>query len=73
MWHSDKPVVQNHLTEQLSLLTFIFETPEESLNFVDAFWKTIILEWHGIDRLRFVMLETLRFVAHISDLFLFPD
>ncbi|ORZ01963.1 nucleolar, partial [Lobosporangium transversale] len=51
MWMSDKPIVQQQLSETLSSL--IIKVPREGvMNFIAAFWETICAEWHGIDRLR---------------------
>ncbi|ORX84418.1 Nop52-domain-containing protein [Anaeromyces robustus] len=50
-WMSDKPLVQQQLSEKLASL--ILKIPDEiALKFVEAFWKEIRLEWNGIDRLR---------------------
>ncbi|KAF8940611.1 nucleolar protein,Nop52-domain-containing protein [Dissophora ornata] len=51
VWMSDKPVVQQQLSETLSSL--IIKVPREGvMDFIATFWETICAEWHGIDRLR---------------------
>ncbi|ORX44989.1 hypothetical protein BCR36DRAFT_585867 [Piromyces finnis] len=50
-WMSDKPLVQQQLSEKLASL--ILKIPEEiAIKFIEAFWKEIRLEWNGVDRLR---------------------
>ncbi|KAG0292322.1 hypothetical protein BGZ98_002630 [Dissophora globulifera] len=51
VWMSDKPVVQQQLSETLSSL--ILKVPRSSvMDFIATFWQTMCAEWHGIDRLR---------------------
>ncbi|KAF9549584.1 hypothetical protein EC957_003536 [Mortierella hygrophila] len=51
VWMSDKPIIQQQLSETLSSL--ILRVPRESvMAFIATFWETICAEWHGIDRLR---------------------
>ncbi|KAG0274891.1 hypothetical protein BGZ95_009355 [Linnemannia exigua] len=51
VWMSDKPIIQQQLSETLSSL--ILRVPRESvMAFIATFWETICGEWHGIDRLR---------------------
>ncbi|KAI7830561.1 hypothetical protein BC939DRAFT_255051 [Gamsiella multidivaricata] len=51
VWMSDKPIVQQQLSETLSSL--ILKVPRESvMAFIATFWETMCAEWHGIDRLR---------------------
>ncbi|KAF9090573.1 hypothetical protein BGX23_005906 [Mortierella sp. AD031] len=51
VWMSDKPIIQQQLSETLSSL--IIRVPRESvMAFIATFWETICGEWHGIDRLR---------------------
>jgi len=48
---SDKPLVQQQLSEKLASL--ILKIPDEiAIKFIETFWKEIRLEWTGIDRLR---------------------
>jgi ribosomal RNA-processing protein 1 len=65
---SDKPLIQQQLASDLaSLLLQIKPRPstsglsaekyelerfDASLAFLDGFWKAMIREWHGVDRLR---------------------
>lgn len=49
---SDKPVIQQQLSETLSSL--ILRVPRSSvMDFISTFWQTMCGEWHGIDRLRY--------------------
>ncbi|KAF9209346.1 hypothetical protein BGZ49_005040 [Haplosporangium sp. Z 27] len=51
VWMSDKPIVQQQLSETLSSL--IIRVPREGvMDFIATFWETMCAEWHGIDRLR---------------------
>ncbi|KAG0019577.1 hypothetical protein BGZ81_009680 [Podila clonocystis] len=51
VWMSDKPLIQQQLSETLSSL--ILRVPRSSvMAFIATFWQTICGEWHGIDRLR---------------------
>lgn len=59
MWMSDKPLVQEQLAEDISLLVHCFSTLKESLMFVECFFSEIAADWYGIDQLRldkFMML-----------------
>ncbi|KAF9960984.1 hypothetical protein BGZ72_005287 [Mortierella alpina] len=51
VWMSDKPIIQQQLSETLSSL--ILRVPREAvMDFIATFWETICAEWYGIDRLR---------------------
>ncbi|KAG0236444.1 hypothetical protein BGW41_000416 [Actinomortierella wolfii] len=51
MWLSDKPVIQQQLSDTLSSL--VIRVPREAvMKFISAFWETICAEWNNIDRLR---------------------
>ncbi|KAG0266327.1 hypothetical protein DFQ27_009863 [Actinomortierella ambigua] len=51
VWMSDKPVIQQQLSDTLSSL--ILRVPREAvMHFISAFWETIAAEWNNIDRLR---------------------
>ncbi|KAJ3072148.1 Ribosomal RNA processing protein 1 B [Podochytrium sp. JEL0797] len=50
-WMSDKPVIQHELAERLALLILDLDN-EKALLYIQAFWRIIILEWPGLDRLR---------------------
>lgn len=52
LWMSDKPIIQHELARMLSALIHVPPTPEASLLFIQAFLKTIIREWAGIDKFR---------------------
>ncbi|KAJ3085822.1 hypothetical protein HK102_013797 [Quaeritorhiza haematococci] len=67
-WMSDKPLVQQHLADQIASLvhelalvsssasTNTTSTPSPALpyplRYIKTFWKTMVREWYGIDRLR---------------------
>jgi ribosomal RNA-processing protein 1 len=48
-WMSDKPRVQHHLAEELASLSLNFPA---KLCYFTAMWKTMKLEWSGVDRYR---------------------
>ncbi|KAG0245882.1 nucleolar protein,Nop52-domain-containing protein [Mortierella sp. GBAus27b] len=51
VWMSDKPLIQQQLSETLSSL--VIKVPRESvMEFISTFWETMCAEWNGIDRLR---------------------
>lgn len=52
---SDKPVVQHELAKMLAGLLHVPPTPEASLLFIQAFMKTMVREWDGIDKFRYVL------------------
>jgi len=50
---SDKQLVQQQLANQLGSL--LLKIPNDTvLKFLKAFWKIIIQEWNGLDRLRYI-------------------
>lgn len=50
-WMSDKPLIQQELAEQLTgIISQLKDTV--ALSYINGFWKTMAIEWHGIDRLR---------------------
>lgn len=51
---SDKPLVQQALASELAELLLTITSTTASLAFLRGFWTTIVREWNGIDRLRFV-------------------
>ncbi|KAI9499530.1 hypothetical protein BDB00DRAFT_794361 [Zychaea mexicana] len=69
-WMSDKPLVQQDLSEKLGSL--VLDIPaDNAIPFLEAFWETHCSEWHGLDRIRldkYYML--LRRVIFYSFLFL---
>lgn len=49
---SDKQLIQQQLANQLGAL--LLKIPNEIVfKFLRAFWKIIISEWNGLDRLRY--------------------
>ncbi|KAI9092186.1 nucleolar protein,Nop52-domain-containing protein [Phlyctochytrium arcticum] len=50
-WMSDKPLIQQHLADKLASLALRLPDPL-ALSYIETFWKTIVKDWHGIDRLR---------------------
>ncbi|KAF9362383.1 hypothetical protein BGX34_006296 [Mortierella sp. NVP85] len=51
VWMSDKPIIQQQLSETLSSL--VVKVPREGvMDFISTFWETMCAEWNGIDRLR---------------------
>lgn len=52
---SDKPVVQHELAKTLASLLHVPPTPNATVLFIQAFLKTMVREWNGIDRFRYVM------------------
>ncbi|KAG2227293.1 hypothetical protein INT45_004248 [Circinella minor] len=69
-WMSDKPLIQQDLSEKLGSL--VLDMPaDNAVPFLDAFWEIHCSEWHGLDRIRldkYYML--LRRVIFYSFLFL---
>jgi ribosomal RNA-processing protein 1 len=71
---SDKPLVQQGLATELANLLLIInpipatstlteaeasaERTKAALAFLDGFWKAMMREWSGIDRLRLVVQST---------------
>ncbi|KAJ3275952.1 Ribosomal RNA processing protein 1 B [Terramyces sp. JEL0728] len=47
---SDKPLIQQELAEKLSKLVWDLKI-EVAFGYLSAFWKIIVKEWYGIDRL----------------------
>ncbi|KAJ3258484.1 hypothetical protein HK103_003606 [Boothiomyces macroporosus] len=47
---SDKPLIQQELAEKLSKLIWDLKT-DVAFGYLSAFWKIIVKEWYGIDRL----------------------
>lgn len=50
---SDKPIVQHELAKTLAALLHTPPSAGASLLFIQAFLKTIVREWPGIDRYRY--------------------
>jgi len=51
---SDKPIVQQALAAELADILLKIPDPSSSLLFLKGFWQTVVREWHGIDRLRWI-------------------
>ena len=57
-WMSDKPLVQQALANDLAELLLLIKPKDEAerltaaLDFLEGFWRAIIREWQGIDRIR---------------------
>lgn len=52
MWMSDKPLVQEDLTEEIASIIECLSKTSESIVFYGAFLKVMALEWFGIDQWR---------------------
>ncbi|EPQ27220.1 uncharacterized protein PFL1_05143 [Pseudozyma flocculosa PF-1] len=96
-WMSDKPLVQQDLANKLAELCLVFPKESEGeaegkgkgggsriTRFWNAFWRTIVREWHGVDKHRinkflllmrrfinagFRLLATEQWNAEATDLF----
>jgi ribosomal RNA-processing protein 1 len=55
-WMSDKPLVQQALANELADLVLTISATTSSIGFLRGFWQTIVREWNGIDRLRYVLV-----------------
>ena len=61
-WMSDKPLVQQRLATDLAELLLLINPVEEearleaALGFLAGFWESMVREWIGLDRLRYVYL-----------------
>jgi ribosomal RNA-processing protein 1 len=53
-WMSDKPLVQQALASELAELLLTISDTASALHFLHGFWTTLVREWNGIDRLRWV-------------------
>lgn len=59
MWMADKPLVQEELAETISCLVHSLNLPDHAIKFIETFFRTMSLEWPGIDQHRlekFLML-----------------
>ncbi len=52
MWHSDKPLIQHEVAQNLSSLIHCFSDTNDAALFVDAFLWTMQNEWPKIDKYR---------------------
>ena len=55
-WMSDKALVQQALASELANIALSIDDNAASFEFLRGFWRTIVREWDGIDRLRWVLL-----------------
>jgi ribosomal RNA-processing protein 1 len=72
MWMSDKPLVQEELSEELGSLVHCFPDIKISIQFFQQFLETMCLEWFGIDQWRidkFMMVSghDLLYINHNDD------
>jgi len=51
-WMSDKALVQQALASELANILLSIDQNSASLEFLAGFWRMIVREWEGIDRLR---------------------
>jgi ribosomal RNA-processing protein 1 len=51
-WMSDKALVQQALASELANILLSIDHSSASFEFLGGFWRTIVREWVGIDRLR---------------------
>lgn len=51
-WMSDKALVQQALASELANIVLSIDHNSASFEFLGGFWRTIVREWEGIDRLR---------------------
>lgn len=51
-WMSDKALVQQALASELANIVLSIDDNAASSEFLRGFWRTIVREWDGIDRLR---------------------
>lgn len=63
---SDKPLVQQALADELAELVLMITTTSQSLAFLRGFWETMVREWSGIDRLRYVFTASRKLYNLIS-------
>ena len=58
---SDKPLVQQALASELAELILTISSTTASLAFIRGFWEMTVREWNGIDRVRYVFIQCIRF------------
>ncbi|KNE58056.1 hypothetical protein AMAG_04880 [Allomyces macrogynus ATCC 38327] len=51
-WLSDKPAIQEELASNLASMIHALPAGPVRVRFLAAFWKTMISEWHGLDKYR---------------------
>lgn len=52
MWMSDKPLIQEQLSENMASLVYCFDNPQVAVQFYGRFLETMAKEWIGIDHWR---------------------
>jgi len=51
-WMSDKALVQQALASEFANILLSIDHNSASFEFLGGFWRAIVREWEGIDRLR---------------------
>ncbi|QRV80305.1 ribosomal RNA processing protein 1 [Ceratobasidium sp. AG-Ba] len=51
-WMSDKPIVQQDLSQELANLILVIPSRDPAIGFIRGFWEATVREWAGIDRYR---------------------
>lgn len=51
-WMSDKPIVQQDLSQELANLVLVIPSLDSAIGFIRGFWEATVREWSGIDRYR---------------------
>ncbi|KAG8692022.1 hypothetical protein FRC09_011485 [Ceratobasidium sp. 395] len=51
-WMSDKPIVQQDLSQELANLILVIPSLNSAIGFIRGFWEATAREWAGIDRYR---------------------
>ncbi|KAG8745024.1 hypothetical protein FRC10_008998 [Ceratobasidium sp. 414] len=51
-WMSDKPIVQQDLSQELANLSLVIPSLDPAIGFIRGFWEATVREWAGIDRYR---------------------
>ncbi|KAG9103741.1 hypothetical protein FRC06_008473 [Ceratobasidium sp. 370] len=51
-WMSDKPIVQQDLSQELANLMLVITSLDSAIGFIRGFWEATVREWAGIDRYR---------------------
>ena len=64
-WMSDKPLVQQALASELAELILTISSTTASLAFIHGFWEMTVREWNGIDRLRYVFIQSIHIFADL--------
>ncbi|KAB5594509.1 Ribosomal RNA-processing-like protein [Ceratobasidium theobromae] len=59
-WMSDKPLVQQDLSQELANLILLIPSLQPAIGFLHGFWEAMVREWAGIDRFRRFVNATFR-------------